>query len=168
MGRSRGGLSSKIHAVVDTNGLPVQLALTAGEAHDNRLAGKLLSRLKSGIVPRPSQRTSSVWERRRLVEEGRDRSEAEGPRALVANTPDPNFSRELRSASALIRFQPLISDAVTDIDQAEGETEAGNGKLAARGAAQPSKRLPRLSLCVLRGNCRRGTAPSRRRALPDR
>jgi hypothetical protein len=26
MGRSRGGLTSKIHAVVDTNGLPVQLA----------------------------------------------------------------------------------------------------------------------------------------------
>jgi transposase len=45
MGRSRGGLTSKIHAVVDTNGLPVRLALTAGEAHDNRLAGKLLSRL---------------------------------------------------------------------------------------------------------------------------
>jgi hypothetical protein len=31
MGRSRGGLTSKIHAVVDTNGLPVRLALTAGE-----------------------------------------------------------------------------------------------------------------------------------------
>ena len=26
MGRSRGGLTSKIHAVVDTNGLPVRLA----------------------------------------------------------------------------------------------------------------------------------------------
>ena len=48
MGRSRGGLTSKIHAVVDTNGLPVRLALTAGEAHDNRLADKLLSRLKPG------------------------------------------------------------------------------------------------------------------------
>ena len=50
MGRSRGGLTSKIHAVVDTNGLPVRLALTAGEAHDNRLAGSLLSRLKSGSM----------------------------------------------------------------------------------------------------------------------
>jgi transposase len=38
MGRSRGGLTSKIHAVVDTNGLPVRLGLTAGETHDNRLA----------------------------------------------------------------------------------------------------------------------------------
>ena len=42
---SRGGLSSKIHAVVDTNGLPVHLALTPGEAHDNRLCSVLLSAL---------------------------------------------------------------------------------------------------------------------------
>ncbi len=50
MGRSRGGLTSKIHAVVDTNGLPVRLALTTGEAHDNRLVRKLLSRVKSGSL----------------------------------------------------------------------------------------------------------------------
>jgi transposase len=50
MGRSRGGLTSKIHAVVDRSGLPVRLALTAGEAHHNRLAAKLLSRLKSGSM----------------------------------------------------------------------------------------------------------------------
>jgi hypothetical protein len=41
MGRSRDGLTGKIHAVVD-QWLPVRLALTAGEAHDNRLADKLL------------------------------------------------------------------------------------------------------------------------------
>jgi transposase len=50
MGRSRGGLTSKIHAVVDSSGLPVRLAITTGEAHDNRLAAKLLSRLKSGSM----------------------------------------------------------------------------------------------------------------------
>ena len=50
MGRSRGGLTSKIHALVDTNGLPVRLAVTPGEAHDNRLAGKLLSRLRAGSM----------------------------------------------------------------------------------------------------------------------
>jgi transposase len=43
VGRSRGGLTSKIHAVVDTNGLPIHLALTPGEAHDNRLCSVLLS-----------------------------------------------------------------------------------------------------------------------------
>jgi transposase len=50
MGRSRGGLTSKIHAVIDTNGMPVQLALTTGEAHDNRLVLTLLSGLKSGAM----------------------------------------------------------------------------------------------------------------------
>ena len=41
MGRSRAGLTSKIHAVVDTYGLSVHLALTPGEAHDNRLCSLL-------------------------------------------------------------------------------------------------------------------------------
>ncbi len=50
MGRSRGGLTSKLHAVVDNKGLPVRLALTAGEAHDNRLADKLLTCLRSGTM----------------------------------------------------------------------------------------------------------------------
>jgi transposase len=45
MGRSRGGLTSTIHAVVDTHGMPVYLALTPGEAHDNRLCAALLSAL---------------------------------------------------------------------------------------------------------------------------
>jgi IS5 family transposase len=43
MGRSRGRLTSKIHAVVDSNGLPVRLAITPGEAHDDRLCSVLLS-----------------------------------------------------------------------------------------------------------------------------
>jgi len=50
MGRSRGGLTTKIHAVVDSSGLPVRLALTTGEAHDNRLVLTLLSGLKSAAM----------------------------------------------------------------------------------------------------------------------
>src|SRR5947199_757133 len=61
MGRSRGGLTSKIHALVDTNGLPVRLALTAGKAHDNRLAGKLLSRLKSGTMLLADRGCDADW-----------------------------------------------------------------------------------------------------------
>ena len=34
-----------------TNGRPARLALTTGEAHDNRLAAKLLSRMRSGPTP---------------------------------------------------------------------------------------------------------------------
>ena len=43
-------LGSEIHAVVDPNGLPVCLALSAGAAHGNRLAAKLLSHLKPGSM----------------------------------------------------------------------------------------------------------------------
>jgi transposase len=70
MGRSRGGLTSKIHALVDTNGLPVRLALTAGEAHDNRLAGKLLSHLKSGSVLLADRGYDADWIRTLATEKG--------------------------------------------------------------------------------------------------
>jgi transposase len=46
MGRSRGGLTTKIHALVDASGLPVRIALTAGEVHDNRLVPDLIEGLQ--------------------------------------------------------------------------------------------------------------------------
>jgi transposase len=70
MGRSRGGLTSKIHAVVDTNGPAVQLALITGEAHDNRLAGKLLSRLKSGTMLLADRGYNADWIRALAAERG--------------------------------------------------------------------------------------------------
>ena len=36
MGRSRGGLTTKIHALVDALGRPIVLKLTEGQAHDGR------------------------------------------------------------------------------------------------------------------------------------
>ena len=70
VGRSRGGLSSKIHAVVDKNGLPVRLALTTGEAHDNRLATKLLSRLKSGAMLLADRGYDADWIRALVRQHG--------------------------------------------------------------------------------------------------
>ena len=46
VGRSRGGLTTKLHAVVDANGLPVRLGLTPVEVHDNRLCSVRLTGLK--------------------------------------------------------------------------------------------------------------------------
>jgi transposase len=70
MGRSRGGLTSKIHAVVDGNGLPVRLALSPGEAHDVRLAGKLLSRLKSGSMLLADRGYDADWIRELAMKKG--------------------------------------------------------------------------------------------------
>jgi len=48
MGRSRGGLTTKIHALVDADGRPVRLELTAGQAADAPMAQKLLCDLQPG------------------------------------------------------------------------------------------------------------------------
>ena len=50
MGRSRGGLTTKIHALVDACGLPIMLKLTEGQAHDGRSAQDMLGTLGRGDV----------------------------------------------------------------------------------------------------------------------
>src|SRR5229473_5711612 len=42
IGRSRGGLTTKIHALVDALGNPVELMLTPGQAHDLACAEPLI------------------------------------------------------------------------------------------------------------------------------
>jgi len=48
MGRSRGGLTTKIHAVVDANGNPITLKLTEGQAHDGHSATDMLDSVGAG------------------------------------------------------------------------------------------------------------------------
>lgn len=50
MGRSRGGLTTKIHALVDANGLPITLKLSEGQAHDGRSAADMLDDLGNGQI----------------------------------------------------------------------------------------------------------------------
>ena len=45
LGRSRGGLTTKIHVVVDAQGLPIRLGLTAGQMHDGQIVDRLLNHL---------------------------------------------------------------------------------------------------------------------------
>ena len=50
MGRSRGGLTTKIHALVDACGLPILLKITEGQAHDGRSAADMLDGLGEGCI----------------------------------------------------------------------------------------------------------------------
>jgi transposase len=70
MGRSRGRLTSKILALVDASGLPIRFALAAGEAHDNRLAGKLLSRWKLGTMLLVDRGDDADWIRALAADRG--------------------------------------------------------------------------------------------------
>ena len=50
MGRSRGGLTTKIHALVDADGRPIALKLTKGQAHDGRSAADMLGGIGKGEI----------------------------------------------------------------------------------------------------------------------
>src|SRR3990167_10456466 len=50
IGRSRGGLTSKIHCVVDGLGNPVDFILTGGEVHDSVCANDLLDGKSADFV----------------------------------------------------------------------------------------------------------------------
>lgn len=70
MGRSRGGLTTKIHAVVDANGNPVHLKLTEGQAHDGRSADDMLDSVGKGQTLLADRAYDSDALRETLAERG--------------------------------------------------------------------------------------------------
>jgi transposase len=50
MGRSRGGLTTKVHALVDAEGRPIALKLTEGQAHDGRSAEDMFETVQTGHI----------------------------------------------------------------------------------------------------------------------
>src|ERR1700740_361892 len=70
MGRSRGGLTTKIHAWVDGNGLPIALKLTEGQAHDGRSAADMLASVQSGHILLGDRAYDSDALRQALAERG--------------------------------------------------------------------------------------------------
>ena len=66
MGRSRGGLSTKIHALVDAEWLPVRLALTPGQASDVHGADMLLNHLATGSVLLGDKGYDADWIREKI------------------------------------------------------------------------------------------------------
>lgn len=102
-GRSRGGLTTKIHAVVDAKGLPLRLALSAGQDHDSLLAGDLLTELRyNGMLL--ADRAYDSDSIRELARE----------RGAWANIP-PKRNRRTRSASARICTESAIMWSASSI-----------------------------------------------------
>ena len=50
LGRSRGGLTTKIHLLVDALGMPLHFVLSGGQVNDCTQAGVLLESVKAGAV----------------------------------------------------------------------------------------------------------------------
>ncbi len=70
MGRSRGGLTTKVHAVVDAQGLPLELLLTPGQAADCPAAAQLLGRLRPGAILLADKAYDADWLRRQIEQTG--------------------------------------------------------------------------------------------------
>ena len=101
MGRSRGGLTTKIHAIVDACGLPILLKLTEGQAHDGRSAEDMLGSVGRGDILLADRAYDSNALRETLA--------ARGARANVRAMPQrlnpPNFSKRLyRKRNLVERF----------------------------------------------------------------
>jgi transposase len=50
MGRSRGGLTTRIHALADAAGRPIRLKLTEGQAHAGRSAADRFENVDAGHI----------------------------------------------------------------------------------------------------------------------
>ncbi len=99
MGRSRGGLTTKIHAVVDACGLPIMLKLTEGQAHDGRSAQDMLGTVGHGNVLVADRAYDSNALRETLTDRGAN------IRAMPNRLKPPRFNQRLyRKRNLVERF----------------------------------------------------------------
>lgn len=112
MGRSRGGLSTKIHQLVDGHGLPMVIACTPGQAGDSPMLLPMLSMLR---VPRlgvgrprvrpDALRADKAYSSRAIRSHLRDR-------AIVAVIPEPRDQQANRKRRGTRGGRPPAFDAV--------------------------------------------------------
>jgi len=101
MGRSRGGLTTKIHALVDAMGLPIALKLTEGQAHDGRSAVDMVDTLQAGNILLADRAYDSNALREKLAERG----VWGNIRAMPNRLEPPAFNRWLyKQRNAIERF----------------------------------------------------------------
>jgi transposase len=98
MGRSRGGLTTKIHALVDAEGLPIDLKLTEGQAHDGRSAQDMLDALVEDQILLGDRAYDSDAQRLSLEERG----------AWANIKPMPNRRNVPAFSSYLYRHRNLV------------------------------------------------------------
>ena len=98
MGRSRGGLTTKIHALVDANGMPIALKLTEGQAHDGRSAVDMLDDIGADQVLLADRAYDSDGLRKTLAERG----------AWANIKPMPNRLNVPAFNSFLYRYRNLV------------------------------------------------------------
>ena len=98
MGRSRGGLTTKIHALVDAEGRPIALKLTEGQAHDGKAAEDMLDDLGQGQTLLADRAYDSDRLRERLATQG----------AWANVKPMPNRTEVPAFSTFLYKYRNLV------------------------------------------------------------
>ena len=110
MGRSRGGLTTKIHALVDGRGLPVELHLSEGQASDCQQADPLLEVVPEGSIFLADKAYDS--------DAIRDKVEARGSFANIL--PKANRKKGFAFSAFLYRYRNLIERFFGKLKHARG------------------------------------------------
>jgi len=96
-----GGLPTKIYALVDFNGLPINLKITEGKAHDGRSAHDMLDSIQAGHVLLADR----AYDSNALQETMKKRGAWANVRAMPRRLDPPAFSHFLhRQRNAVERF----------------------------------------------------------------
>ena len=101
MGRSRGGLSTKVHALTDAAGLPIKFILTPGQSHDTIGAAELLTDLPKGTVLLGDKAYDADWIRESLKSQG---ASANIPNKSNRKNPHPFCQALYKQRNRIERF----------------------------------------------------------------
>ena len=70
IGISRGGRSTKIHAIVDSKGRPLNFAVTGGQVHDSQVVGDVLDTPRPPLAVTADKAYDSQKVRQQIKDEG--------------------------------------------------------------------------------------------------
>lgn len=111
IGRSRGGLTTKTHALVDGNGLPLVIALTPGQANDSPALPKLLAELRIPRLGPGRPRTTPLALRADKAYSARGHRAHLRARGIVAVIPEPSDQIRHRKNKGTRGGRPVGFDA---------------------------------------------------------
>ena len=121
MGRSRGGLTTKIHVVVDAKGLPFRFELTPGQRHDSQAAEGLLDALWPDSYVLANKAYDAEWIRQQIADQDAiaiipDRSNTKQPHAFsptlyrLRNQVERFFNRLKHCRRIATRYEKLAAN----------------------------------------------------------
>lgn len=138
MGRSRGGFSSKIHAITTTKGKPLHVILTAGQQHDSTEAENLIAYATGKALM-----ADAGYDADRIV----DAVRARGMKPVIAMNPTRKHNRRRKDrARYRLRYQVECFFHGIKRFRAIASRLPASARESARRPPKPCWRQPRQSL----------------------